>query len=645
MIDVKQNVFFNARYKRNISVLKTKFFDLYSKILNCDSDKLSIYSSNNYVQVFKKNKLIFEGSIEKKLSNLFQDNLKLTALKPAQQSLKGEFLKRNPLFAKYYNQLHCLADEYANTENVFQVAKKDIGLIYVYGVIGGQQIIDLLENFNIRHLVFIERSIDIIEASLYFIDWVGVLDLIEQKNTHLNVVIDNDTQRLFRETLDTALKSNPVFIYSSMHLFQYKCNDFESCYNKLSLESGKLFEMRVVDTELRICKNTAFNMSKPRQVLQKRYFCKKSTKDSSIFAAAIVGSGPSLDESIKYLKDHKNNFTIFSCGSSLLSLYENNVLPDYHVDIERQHNIQPYINYIDKEYLNNVHVLYPIYFKERYEYADLFKSKTYFHVQNNYDLFFANVAEGDLLLSGGLTVTSYALELALQATFNVVYLFGCDLGYFNTQNHHAKGHVHYKYTYKYDAINMQVVPGNFKNHVCSDGVLYHEIETYETILKNYNKSCVLNTSNGAKVCNTFPIPSKYIYTNYYIKNNLYSIKRTNEINDQVFFDLCYLYYALIKDFKSMLFQKIYSFSTFIDLYMDLHSYLQNNLQDNSPALFNIINYTLLQYMHIVFSNAYSIVDEDLTIEFVEKANRILYDFLCDLEPELAELAEAVNEAR
>ena len=51
--------------------------------------------------------------------------------------------------------------------------------------------------------------------------------------------------------------------------------------------------------------------------------------------AFIVGNGPSLDELLPMIKQHKDDAVIFSCGTTLGSLYKAGIKPDFHVEMER----------------------------------------------------------------------------------------------------------------------------------------------------------------------------------------------------------------------------------------------------------------------------------------------------------------------
>src|SRR5690606_30014369 len=73
---------------------------------------------------------------------------------------------------------------------------------------------------------------------------------------------------------------------------------------------------------------------KPQSIFIKKY---PMPSDVQLPMALIIGSGPSIDKQINYIKKVQNQCIIFSCSSSIEILYNNNIIPDFHVEIERTH--------------------------------------------------------------------------------------------------------------------------------------------------------------------------------------------------------------------------------------------------------------------------------------------------------------------
>ena len=323
-----------------------------------------------------------------------------------------------------------------------------------------------------------------------------------------------------------------------------------------------------------------------------------------------------------------------------MTLYENAIVPDYHVDIERQHNMQTYLAYIDPAYLRRIHVLYPMYFCPLPENADLFRDCSYFFIQNEYHKDFVNDTTNCLKLSGGLTVTSHALGLVLKTGFEVIFLMGCDLGFVDNQNHHSVHHLYYRQDspVRKDHKTSFIVPGNFRKYVGTDRTFHFELDTYKGLTKKNTTATVFNLSDGVKIERTYPLPSKYLHTANFRKMKIHHNHKV--CTDIDFFPACnlhFLYKAAFQDIENMLSQPMTDFGRFIDLYMDLNTYLKDKLARHQSVLFKIIYNTMLQYMTIVFSNAYAIEDEQYALTFAEQANGLLRDFLYEIEFQTKEL--------
>jgi hypothetical protein len=48
----------------------------------------------------------------------------------------------------------------------------------------------------------------------------------------------------------------------------------------------------------------------------------------------IIGSGPSLDESLPFIKENKERAILISCGSAISALHKHGITPDIEVQIE-----------------------------------------------------------------------------------------------------------------------------------------------------------------------------------------------------------------------------------------------------------------------------------------------------------------------
>lgn len=646
-----------ARYRRNLTVLKNRYNFLYRYLEDTNDPRLDILLCDERLCVYKGNDCIYEANPNHSLYDMIRNDLKFSCLGPTRRGqVEDKIITANQMYHKFYSRIHDIIEEYTASGKSFQVGKRHLPLVFLYGIADGKRIELLLHTFDIRHVVLLVENVEMLRISLFFANWSRILDLIQSKNIEFTVILSNDQEVMYQEALSAANKINPSFIYSALHLFQYYNQTFIKTYEDICKEAYKLFYLWPVDTEIQNCKATIQNVKEKPEILRSQTDPTDKPVDG-LSAAAVIGAGPSIDTDIQVLRENYRNMTVFSCGTALLTLYENDIVPDYHIDIERQNNHQIYLKYVNKEYMRNIHVLYPIYFRPLPENAYLFKDCSYFYKQNEYYQYMIKNTQGCLNICGGVTVTSHAFDIALQLGFDVIVLLGCDLAFLDNQEHHSVHHWHNRNTARQKDVSVQedknelkirqgyfntpfTVPGNFRTNVKTNRNLFCELGAYNRLTKKNANAIVFNLSDGVQIKHTFPLPSDYLNTTNFRKMMIHqNRKSSSEIDLYSVQNLHFLYKAVVQDFENMLSQPLTDFGRFIDQYMDLQSYMKSKLAKHQPVLYKILENTMLQYMTSIFSNAYAIEDEKIALEFAERSNAVICDFLHELEAEIEILQE------
>jgi hypothetical protein len=248
-----------------------------------------------------------------------------------------------------------------------------------------------------------------------------------------------------------------------------------------------------------------------------KYLLKKETAPSVLneVPVFVVGNGPSLDNLIPILKEEHANAIVISCGTALQVLYKNDIVPDYHVDLEI--NRSPYdwlIRLGDNEYLKKINLI-----SGNGVHPDVIKS---------YKNAFLTLKEGEAatLIIESLfsehkfsslkysypTVSNFAIDCALELGFKQIYLFGVDLGFVDQKHHHSQQSGYYledgkeliEYTKVYNT--SLTVEGNFRPLVNTK----HEFKMSKTIMELALENAthdvdVYNLNDGAKIKGTIPL--------------------------------------------------------------------------------------------------------------------------------------------
>lgn len=144
----------------------------------------------------------------------------------------------------------------------------------------------------------------------------------------------------------------------------------------------------------------------------------------------IVAAGPSLDKNIHVLKEAMDNHApikILCVGTVLRKLINYGITPDVIFEMDPQKSTYTHIEKI--EHLNISLILISSTY---YEFAKSYHGKKYLACQSGFD-----PAErlGHRLFNTGGSVTTLALDFAIQAKAKRIIMLGCDMAYTNNLSH------------------------------------------------------------------------------------------------------------------------------------------------------------------------------------------------------------------
>lgn len=165
--------------------------------------------------------------------------------------------------------------------------------------------------------------------------------------------------------------------------------------------------------------------------------CRNSVVMPSI-PVIVVGNGPSLEVAIASLKILRNRVLLVSCGTALATLLNNNIRPDYHIELEKETDTLTRLKKLPAAELKcisllatvEIHPAIPLLFKRALLVANadnpitdlLYKSHQLSAITLDYSYY---------------TVTNFAVDLLLQLNFSHIYLVGVDFGFATIDTHHA----------------------------------------------------------------------------------------------------------------------------------------------------------------------------------------------------------------
>jgi len=439
-----------------------------------------------------------------------------------------EAFKKKPLLSNVnfspstpYNDRHFhldlvneILDEYdGNEEPTNKNINDPIGLMIMTGCGLGFQIEEVMNNLDVYGLCIFDPHKDSFYASLHTVDWKKIFEHFNQPGRMIKLCIGMTPAKTMTHL---KLLTDELGLHNIVHTFIYR--HFNSQEEKAFIELYKReFHLNSLgigffDDEQISLSHTVKNVAADIPIL------KNSTVEPHELPAFIIGNGPSLDTLKGFVLDNKENAALFSCGTSLGSLYKMGIKPDYHVEMERTKTMKAWLEKGTSEDfrkditifgLNNIHP----------ETFDMFDSAFMASKANDLGqrLIFSETDKHSFVELNfcNPTVTNCALSYAYNLGFRKFYLIGVDLGMVDQDSHHAKNSVHFeldqtKLADNNYTKNNYTVEGNFVDTVITTPTLDSSRVNFERYISYHKDIKVYNPNNGAKIHGAIPLMAGHL---------------------------------------------------------------------------------------------------------------------------------------
>ncbi|MDM5100289.1 motility associated factor glycosyltransferase family protein [Aeromonas salmonicida] len=385
----------------------------------------------------------------------------------------------------------------------------DIPLSLMYGIGLGYQLGYLYEQCKIRNLFAFEPDLDMFYASLYCFDWHELFEYMERESLSLHLFIGVDEQLLVADMMEALHRKGAFWSASYFSFCHYHSPKLHALINQVESE------FYLLKTGWGFFDDNIYALAHSHNHLQEGTPFLKRQRDTSAFSQVpvfVVGNGPSLDQSIDFIKQHQQQAIIIACGTAVSALHKAGVKPDIYVAVERTKSSADFLRILDADdfikdtVFLSVDVIHP-------ECKGFFR-KTGLTFKPNEPMFsmlisaFGQAFEYDTIEFSNPFVGNTGLNYAALLGFKQVYLFGIDNGYKSAGKHHSSLSLYYndKKEAKYNE-NLKdtfPAPGNFGGEVRINHLFGLAIHNMERVLNNYPDLRCINSSDGAYIEGAIP---------------------------------------------------------------------------------------------------------------------------------------------
>ncbi len=433
------------RYLNNIKVLEENFPQIYASIKDYTPANKNIFiEEDGALNVFfpENNYTLFSATPFQQIEEKYQRFIKRPDRTYVNLSVELTDRSRHEF---YLSKIHMDKEAAKNRSERVKQMPQVVGGIVLFGFDLGYQLIRILDEHFVKHVYIYEENLDLFYYSLFAIDWEWVVKETVARDCSLHFFLGASESEFINQYL-RVLRFNGMYMaahtylyssYSSEHV-EPVLAEFRNQFAKQVMGWG-FFDDGVIGLGQYLARqNTTYLAVQPERDLK---FGFNKNLDIPVF---ILGNGPSLDDNIEFVKAHRDDVILVSCGTTLNTLSKYDIKPDYHVDVERMRHTAEKISFVDKEFLQGitaltVNVMHP----EFYQYFDrsiigLKPGEPISSMMKDRLVSEANRSRLMEMHFSSPIVANLALSYVLQMGFCDVYMIGVDCGFRTPELHHSK---------------------------------------------------------------------------------------------------------------------------------------------------------------------------------------------------------------
>ncbi len=530
--------FSNQQFNDNLAYFKANHQPLYQKIAEhqCQHYKVCLNPDNSQNILNLQSNTTLYPSTQEACDQYFDkviDEIQFTTRQHTGFLGKSEsskvMIKSYPLYHQFHKTLFeigNLSSFYNEETHSLDINYQDINflpLLRIYGIGLGNHILKAIQKYDIACLIIHESSFDLFYSSLYVTPWNVILTYFaNDPHKHCQLNIEDEEAAIQGEsallqTLHPFFHTFKASIYGlNNHAYQKLTrNGFERDFHTYYHKTSGWYEDQAIGFKhslLNINQHSAFYNGK---------------KGKTPFKVFLIGSGPSLNESINFLKDHASDAIIIACGSSISILDNHQIIPDIHIWQERPHDVDFLLNYADLESYKSIisiklNVVMP---GVDNLYSDTFVIQKY----NDPGSTILPIDQFPSTNNVNPTVTNTGIALCSLIGASDVFLFGIDYG---STEKETKMHANGSNVFGDDTTDIHsshIIEGNFSEKIYAPETLYWSYLVAKIAISEPEASHInwVNVGDGAKINNTSILKPEEL------KNIVFTVLDKESIKDEL----------------------------------------------------------------------------------------------------------------
>lgn len=501
-----------AQYAANMSAFKHYIPDIYESFVDYQPTKFELAQANNELHLVDADDNLVLGA------DYFRDSMiDFEQYRFNPQLTRVDFSDEieNPInfvHVKYLNQLTGLVNEVNSKHKQELILPEAVNMMVCFGLGLGYYLPLMLSKHHVKRLYIYEPEHDFFFASLFTLDWAGILQQLDANDSSLHLCLGANEDDFFADISNELILKGR---YDSTFSFCYKHYATEQMDNALEKFNKQSFQVAFgfgfFDDSLLALAHQYHNLNKHVPLLAQA----EPLPECDTRPVFVLGNGPSLDEHIEYIVANRDKVVLASCGTTLRALYQYGIKPDFHLEMERTRMTHSVLKSVgDDAYLKSIPLLTLNTISP--DVVDLFDRKlmglkmvepsTEIIMNPELGCDNGNLAQ---LMYCNPTVSNLALSFFTRMGFKNIYLFGVDLG-FTSDAHHSKKSIYYdksgqdKQLFDKKSLASLTAPGNHVAEVETTIIFQMSAKGLGELLRlNPDVNCY-NLGNGIRIDHAIP---------------------------------------------------------------------------------------------------------------------------------------------